>query len=565
MSSIEIYKAIYRSQKYCEHETISCNDVAEDLKVKLDYNEEIRPEFFNILSEIVLISPCDFWNRDVMKATFDGLQELYAQNKNTIKVDDEVLEHYYMGYSTYRQITDIIVDFENTIDDVITKNRLYRIPMYVNLMEGCLTNLFRVIALLINCTIEKDYGSQRMLNPLCDILRKSGFEKLQNGIDVDIRNAINHGGVVFLEGGRQIVFYYSKDRIFSEKTLKTYEFDKLINDTYDIVSAVLLGISLFLNKNWEIIKLTKENSYVSHLMLAQKLSVPGIKCRGIFASPNPKQLNAQFDFEVIDRKFCRQSALLLAMQIYEQYPGYEQYWIGIHNIRLKASWMRFLREEIETALSDEADSFSRAVDNMLRRGDEVLFDPSDEDIDLEEIKYYKYPQYNSRKYKIRKVEDCSLADRKRLKAHVFIGDVNKRDDILNIIDEAVLWVSKIKNIADPKDIKKHGTMEADAVYLNIYREDGRKSKELFPNNENFMCFVDYNLNGETTLVNGGITLNLWKQFIHEKRGKQLIAWRNSEFAKSNVVDKKAVGRNDPCPCGSGKKFKKCCINKKFFD
>jgi len=23
---------------------------------------------------------------------------------------------------------------------------------------------------------------------------------------------------------------------------------------------------------------------------------------------------------------------------------------------------------------------------------------------------------------------------------------------------------------------------------------------------------------------------------------------------------KAVGRNDPCPCGSGKKFKKCCLN-----
>lgn len=22
-----------------------------------------------------------------------------------------------------------------------------------------------------------------------------------------------------------------------------------------------------------------------------------------------------------------------------------------------------------------------------------------------------------------------------------------------------------------------------------------------------------------------------------------------------------VGRNEPCPCGSGKKFKRCCINK----
>jgi hypothetical protein len=25
--------------------------------------------------------------------------------------------------------------------------------------------------------------------------------------------------------------------------------------------------------------------------------------------------------------------------------------------------------------------------------------------------------------------------------------------------------------------------------------------------------------------------------------------------------KTRIGRNDPCPCGSGKKFKKCCINK----
>ena len=22
-----------------------------------------------------------------------------------------------------------------------------------------------------------------------------------------------------------------------------------------------------------------------------------------------------------------------------------------------------------------------------------------------------------------------------------------------------------------------------------------------------------------------------------------------------------IGRNDPCPCGSGKKYKKCCLNK----
>lgn len=30
------------------------------------------------------------------------------------------------------------------------------------------------------------------------------------------------------------------------------------------------------------------------------------------------------------------------------------------------------------------------------------------------------------------------------------------------------------------------------------------------------------------------------------------------FNESNVLKKK-VGRNDPCPCGSGKKYKKCCL------
>ncbi|MFC7786014.1 SEC-C metal-binding domain-containing protein [Rossellomorea sp. GCM10028870] len=26
-----------------------------------------------------------------------------------------------------------------------------------------------------------------------------------------------------------------------------------------------------------------------------------------------------------------------------------------------------------------------------------------------------------------------------------------------------------------------------------------------------------------------------------------------------VINEEKVGRNDPCPCGSGKKYKKCCL------
>jgi hypothetical protein len=61
--------------------------------------------------------------------------------------------------------------------------------------------------------------------------------------------------------------------------------------------------------------------------------------------------------------------------------------------------------------------------------------------------------------------------------------------------------------------------------------------------------------------------NTKQWFLKGYSPKELSAARNktipltSAQTKTNVVDlfsKKTIGRNDPCPCGSGKKFKKCC-------
>lgn len=43
-------------------------------------------------------------------------------------------------------------------------------------------------------------------------------------------------------------------------------------------------------------------------------------------------------------------------------------------------------------------------------------------------------------------------------------------------------------------------------------------------------------------------------FSKEKRKEIHDKWKNSK----TVVNEHKVGRNDPCPCGSGKKYKKCC-------
>ena len=47
----------------------------------------------------------------------------------------------------------------------------------------------------------------------------------------------------------------------------------------------------------------------------------------------------------------------------------------------------------------------------------------------------------------------------------------------------------------------------------------------------------------------------WEAIFTEEKRKELY----KEQKQSGTVRKeKKIGRNDPCPCGSGKKYKKCC-------
>ena len=77
-------------------------------------------------------------------------------------------------------------------------------------------------------------------------------------------------------------------------------------------------------------------------------------------------------------------------------------------------------------------------------------------------------------------------------------------------------------------------------------------------------------------------LKTWSGYMSEEeleaerieRQKRLVLWEEENLRKETpkilstpskkytpVQPKPKVGRNEPCPCGSGKKYKKCCINK----
>lgn len=302
-------------------------------------------------------------------------------------------------------------------------------------------------------------------------------------------------------------------------------------------------------------------SFISFALFSLELSIPSFKCRYISDIPNNKQLNADFFVVNTDRTLILQTAVDLAIMIYARYNDYEQYYFSFSGERLQTSWVRFTNQEIADMTTRKRE-ITDVIQNALKRKDIIIFDPSTEEVNLQEIKYFRFPNYESDDFKITNIEDGSLPDRKRLRCQLYIGDITDKGRILEIIRESIEWLKTVKNVDSPTLHHKNGTMEPDSLYINVYRHDARKNKGLFPNNENFVCFVDYNLSGFTTLKNGGIPQKIWAQLYHEKINQLDIAWREGKYI---IRHAKKIGANELCPCGSGKKFKKCCRGKGIYD
>ena len=47
----------------------------------------------------------------------------------------------------------------------------------------------------------------------------------------------------------------------------------------------------------------------------------------------------------------------------------------------------------------------------------------------------------------------------------------------------------------------------------------------------------------------------------QRIGSQILALRASQLRPQPVRREGIPGRNDPCPCGSGRKYKKCCLGR----
>jgi uncharacterized protein YecA (UPF0149 family) len=95
--------------------------------------------------------------------------------------------------------------------------------------------------------------------------------------------------------------------------------------------------------------------------------------------------------------------------------------------------------------------------------------------------------------------------------------------------------------------EEDGTIEAEVKENRLEREKRRlqEASQRMEQEEQRLKRELYRLESEKTRLTRG------KQRLEEQQYK----------GEEPPPPKTKIGRNDPCPCGSGKKFKKCCMRK----
>lgn len=96
----------------------------------------------------------------------------------------------------------------------------------------------------------------------------------------------------------------------------------------------------------------------------------------------------------------------------------------------------------------------------------------------------------------------------------------------------------------------------DAYFICLFKQN--KYQELKAEiQKQLPLSIEYNIETENIIRH---VVELFKDMNEEELALQYaqIERKQNDFGKKKPTKVVKVGRNDPCPCGSGKKYKKCC-------
>jgi hypothetical protein len=108
-----------------------------------------------------------------------------------------------------------------------------------------------------------------------------------------------------------------------------------------------------------------------------------------------------------------------------------------------------------------------------------------------------------------------LQIKKRFIAVLYPNEIQRRFQVQKLIISAVEELKKVENFGSSKDKVKHGKMDADIVFLSIYKKDDRRGKHKgqFAENDNFIGLVQYDVDKHFNIQDIPMRGRLHKQRI----------------------------------------------------
>jgi len=133
-----------------------------------------------------------------------------------------------------------------------------------------------------------------------------------------------------------------------------------------------------------------------------------------------------------------------------------------------------------------------------------------------------------------------------------------------VITKKVVMECKLWPIGMTKVSHAGGESITNTYFVNLYLPNGvevcrvRATEGILAKKVDVLIGMDIITRGDFAVTNKGeITA-----FSFRIPSIQLIDFATYSYKEKSIKPVKKIGRNDPCPCGSGKKYKNCCLKKK---
>ncbi|MFH1662637.1 MAG: SEC-C metal-binding domain-containing protein, partial [Chloroflexota bacterium] len=194
-----------------------------------------------------------------------------------------------------------------------------------------------------------------------------------------------------------------------------------------------------------------------------------------------------------------------------------------------------IRNSVATHLSD--DENKQAMENLL--SDVSTIFPLPPEINAQALTKMKPEQVEDKL----KEYAGALYDKREEEMEPDKMRILERLVMLRTIDS--LWVEHLTAI----DYMRQGIGLQAVAQQNPLIAYKRKSHEMF---QELMTAIQHNV------VHTIYRMGIKKGASQPRPAPSAAIAPGGEGAKTPGTDGKKVGRNDPCPCGSGKKYKKCC-------